>query len=59
MNDKQLILNTLENATEPMNGASIAKATGIDKKIVSDIIKDLKKEGSVCSPKRCCYAINK
>lgn len=57
MEDRQLIINALKEASEPLNGAALSKATGIDKKIISDIIKELKKEGIVCSPKRCCYGL--
>lgn len=57
MDDKQLIIDALKQSKEPMNGVAISKATGIDKRIISDIIKELKKEGIVCSPKRCCYGL--
>ena len=57
MNDIELIIKTLKESDKPMNGAALSKATGIDKKVVSDIIKDLKKEGVVHSPVRCAYAL--
>lgn len=57
MENKELILKALKESSEPLNGAAIAKATGIDKKVVSGTIKELKKEGKICSPKRCCYGI--
>lgn len=57
MNDKELILQTLKNSTEPMNSPALSKQTGIDKKIISDIIKELRSEGIICSPKRCFYSL--
>lgn len=57
MNDKELIIDILKNSKEPMNSPAISKETGIDKKIISDIIKDLRSEGIISSPKRCYYSI--
>ena len=57
MDNKELIIKALRESDEPLNGAAIAKATGIDKKVVSETIKELKKEGVICSPKRCCYGV--
>ena len=59
MNDKDLIIKALEESKEPMNSAALSKATGINKKIISDIIKELKSEGIIYSPKRCCYELKK
>lgn len=59
MTNKELIIKALKESNEPLNGAGIAKATGVDKKEVSELIKELKKEGIVCSPKRCCYGLCK
>lgn len=57
MKEKDLIIKALKESSEPLNGASLAKATGLDKKMVSDSIKELKKEGVICSPKRCFYGL--
>ncbi len=38
-----------------MKSAEIAEALGIDKKEVDKIIKKLKKENKITSPKRCYY----
>ena len=38
-----------------MKSAEIAEALGVDKKEVDKIIKKLKKEGKIDSPKRCYY----
>lgn len=57
MDDKETIIDVLKSSGEPMNTVAISKATGIDKKIISDIIGELKKEGTIYAPKRCFYSI--
>lgn len=57
MNDKELVIKALKESKEPMNSPAIAKETGIDKKIISDIIKELRAEGIIYNPKRCFYSI--
>ncbi len=54
---KELILEALKKAGKPLRPADIAKATGLDKNEVSKLIKELKKEGKITSPKRCYYAL--
>lgn len=58
MNDKEIIIQTLKESTEPMNSPALSKKTGIDKKVISDIIKELRNEGIISSPKRCFYSID-
>ena len=53
---KQLVLEAMKNAGKPVRPGDIAKSTGLDSKEVSKIIKELKAEGKVISPKRCYYA---
>ncbi|MFX1275436.1 MAG: transcriptional regulator [Promethearchaeota archaeon] len=57
MSDKDKILEAFKNAGKPLRPGDIAKTTGIESKNVSKIIKDLKEEGKVHSPKRCYYAL--
>ena len=56
MSDKEAVLETMKKAGKPLRPGDIAKMTGIDSKEVSKIIKELRKEGKVHSPKRCYYA---
>ncbi len=48
----------MENAGKPLKTQEIADLLGVDKKVVDKIIKKLKKEGKITSPKRCYYAPN-
>ncbi len=53
---KQLVLEAMKKAGKPVRPGDIAKATGLESKEVSKIIRELKAEGKVMSPKRCYYA---
>jgi len=57
--DKSLVIKTLQEAGKPLRTGDIAKIANLDSKKVSAIIKELKKEGTVVSPKRCYYEIKK
>ena len=58
MNKTEKIFNTLKKSYLPLKAGEIADATNIDKKDVDKIIKTLKKEGKISSPKRCYYSIS-
>ncbi len=53
---KELVLDAMRKARKPLRPGDIAKLTGLGSKEVSKIIKELRKEGKVHSPKRCYYA---
>ena len=57
MTDKENVLKVFQNSNKPLRPGDIAKQTNIDSKEVSKIIKELREEGKVHSPKRCYYAI--
>lgn len=57
MSDK--IIDVLAMAGKPMKSGEIADASGIDKKEVDKLIKKLKTEEKIFSPKRCFYDIKK
>jgi predicted transcriptional regulator len=56
MDKEQMVLDAMKKAGKPVRPGDVAKATGIDSKEVSKIIKELRKDGRVTSPKRCFYA---
>ncbi|MBO8183285.1 MAG: winged helix-turn-helix transcriptional regulator [Archaeoglobus sp.] len=57
MDKKQAVIEAMKKAEKPLRPGDIAKMLGIDSKEVSAIIKELKKEGVVFSPKRCYYSV--
>ena len=56
---KKAVIDAFKKAGKPLRPGDIAKMTGIESKEVSKIIKELRKEGLVDSPKRCYYALKK
>ena len=59
MDKKEQILKAFKETGKPMRPGEIAEKTGIDSKEVSKLIKELKTEDKVYSPKRCFWDINK
>jgi len=57
MENKEKVLEAMKDAGKPVRPAQVAEATGIDKKELSGIIKELKKEGKIFSPKQCFYSL--
>ena len=50
------VLKAMNDAGKPVRPGEVAKALGIESKVVSKAIKVLKKEEKIHSPKRCYYA---
>lgn len=57
MDIKELVLNTLKEATMPMKSGEISEKVSVDKKEIDKAIKALKEEEKIDSPKRCYYSI--
>ena len=53
MNEKEMILEAMKKAGEPLNAGKIAELTGLDRKLVDKEMAAMKKEGSIVSPVRC------
>ena len=53
MNEKEIILEAMKKAGEPLNAGKIAELTGLDRKVVDKAMADMKKDGSIVSPIRC------
>ncbi len=56
MVSEEEVLKVMKDAGKPLKTQEIADMLGADKKEVDKIIKKLKKEGKITSPKRCYYA---
>ncbi|MCG9966721.1 Rrf2 family transcriptional regulator [Pelotomaculum terephthalicicum JT] len=59
MDNYELIVNFFKAADKPVSAGQIAAATGIEKKEVDKIMKKLKKEEKIASPKNCYWEIKK
>ena len=53
MEEKELILEVMRKAGEPLNAGKVAELTGLDRKVVDKAFAAMKKEGSIVSPVRC------
>ena len=56
---KEKVIQVLESSNTALKSAQIAEISGVDKKEVGKIIKQLKTQGLVESPKNCFYQIKK
>jgi len=50
---KEKVLETMKQASEPLNAGKIAELSGLDRKEVDKAMKELKAEGAIVSPVRC------
>jgi|OpeIllAssembly_1097287.scaffolds.fasta_scaffold296568_2 Mn-dependent DtxR family transcriptional regulator len=57
MDTSEVILKTLKKSGKAMKSGEIAEAAGLDKSEVDKMIKKLKKEEKITSPKNCFYEI--
>ena len=53
MNEKELVLEAMRKAGEPLNAGKVAELTGLDRKAVDKAFAALKKEGLIVSSVRC------
>ncbi len=53
MDDKEIILEAMRKAGEPLNAGKVAELTGLDRKAVDKAFSAMKKDGSIVSPIRC------
>ena len=53
MEDKDVILEAMRKAGEPLNAGKVAELTGLDRKAVDKAFAAMKKTGEIASPVRC------
>ena len=53
MGDKEVILEAIRKAGEPLNAGKVAELTGLDRKAVDKAFAEMKKDGTIMSPVRC------
>lgn len=53
MSEKNIILDAMRKAGEPLNAGKVAELTGLDRKVVDKAFADMKKTGEIVSPVRC------
>ena len=55
MEIKELVLEAMRKAGEPVNAGKIVEISSLDRKEVDKAMTVLKKEGAIVSPKRCFW----
>ena len=53
MKEKEIILEAMRKAKEPVNAGKAVELTGLDRKVVDKAFAELKKENLIVSPLRC------
>lgn len=53
MSDREIILEAMTKAGEPLNAGKVAELTGLDRKAVDKAFAEMKKDGTIVSPVRC------
>ena len=55
MDTKSQVFEAMKRAGKPVNAGKIVEITGIDRKEVDKVMKQLKAEGAIVSPKVCFW----
>ena len=53
MTEKEIVLETMKKAGEPVSAGKVAELSGLDRKIVDKVFAELKKEGAIVSAVHC------
>lgn len=53
MDIKETILNVMKEAGKPVSAGEVEKLSGLDRKDIDKVFKELKKEEAIVSPVRC------
>lgn len=53
MDSKEKVLDTMKSAGKPLSAGEVEKLSGLDRKEVDKVFKELKKENAIVSPVRC------
>ena len=57
MSDKDKVIEAFKNSEEPLNATKVSEISGVEKKEVDKIMKELKKDETIISPKRCYWKV--
>lgn len=57
MNDTEKVIKAFKDSEEPLNATKVSQISGVEKKEVDKIMKVLKKDETIYSPKRCYWAL--
>ena len=57
MENKEKVIDAFKNSKEPLNATKVSEISGVEKKEVDKIMKELKKDETIVSPKRCYWTL--
>jgi len=57
MDDKEKVIEAFRNSEDPLNAKKVSELSGVEKKEVDKIMKELKKDETIVSPKRCYWTL--
>ena len=57
MDEREVILEAMRKAGEPLGAGKVAELTGLDRKVVDKAFAALKKDGAIVSPVRCKWTV--
>ncbi|MGL6297879.1 MAG: MarR family transcriptional regulator [Methanobacteriaceae archaeon] len=57
MDNKEKVIKAFADSDDPLNATKVAELSGVEKKEVDKIMKDLKKDETIISPKRCYWTL--
>ena len=57
MDNKEKVIDAFRNSEDPLNATKVSEISGVEKKEVDKIMKELKKDETIVSPKRCYWTL--
>ena len=57
MDDKEKVIEAFRSSDDPLNAKKVSEISGVEKKEVDKIMKELKKDETIVSPKRCYWTL--
>lgn len=57
MDNKEKVIEAFKNSEDPLNTTKVSEISGVEKKEVDKIMKELKKDETIVSPKRCYWTL--
>ena len=57
MDDKEKVIEAFRSSEDPLNAKKVSELSGVEKKEVDKIMKELKKDETIVSPKRCYWTL--
>ncbi len=57
MNNTEKVIKAFKESEEPLNATKVSQISGVEKKEVDKIMKELKKDETILYPKRCYWAL--